>query len=423
VIPSETLRMAAASLWGHRTRSLLTILGVVIGVGSVLAVVTMGASFKAAIVGEFGDVDTRTVFVTVDANRTGPHGGPPSTDFADAFTSRDAQELARLDGVEAVTPTATLQTAGLRLGDRLLPLRGLTATLPTHQAVRPQEGYADGGPFLPGSRQIVLSDALARELGNGTPVPAGTPIQVLFQGRPPINATVAGVLLPEDSPFGGLDSGAYVPLQPFYDNPVQSPVSRATVQVYSGLQVLARDASQVEAVRDRVKAYLEGPGSDAGRILPRQARIVVATQGDITAQISAAFDQVTLFIGAIAVVSLVVGAIGIANIMLVSVTERTAEIGILKALGARDGAILRLFLAEAAIIGLLGSLIGIGLGLGLGWALVRGLLGETGVGVVMPWDWTLVSLGVGLLVGVVAGIMPARRATKVDPVEALARHG
>ncbi|HUR64702.1 MAG TPA: ABC transporter permease [Candidatus Thermoplasmatota archaeon] len=417
----ESVRMAFASLWGHKTRSLLTILGVVIGISSVLGVVTLGKSFEGSILGQFSDFDTRTVFVTLTSNSTGGDRGPPNAgQFSDAFTSRDVQQLAQLAGVEAVTPSGTLQTSALVFHGKQLPLRSVTATLPTHQNVRNPAKYAAGGPFHTGALEIVLGDDLAQNLNGTVPVAVGSVIELRFQGRPPVNVTVAGLLAHVESAFGGGNAGAYVPVAPFYQNEATSPVTGAKVQIFSGLQVLAADAGRVDAVRDAVKGYLESPASDAHGIIPRQVKMLIATQGDITASISAAFTQVTLFISAIAVVSLVVGAIGIANIMLVSVTERTREIGVMKALGARNGEILQLFLVEAVLIGLIGSAIGIGLGLGLGTLIVRGVFAAQKVAVVLPLEWVGISLAVGVLVGAVAGLLPARRATKIQPIRALA---
>ncbi|MEA3202880.1 MAG: putative transport system permease protein [Thermoplasmata archaeon] len=416
----ESIRMAFGSLWGHKTRSLLTILGVVIGISSVLGVVTLGKSFEGSILGQFNDFDTRTVFVTLTANTTNQNGPPNPGQFSDAYSSRDVAELARLDGVEAVTPSGTLQTSALVFHGKQLPLRSVTATTPLHQNVRNLAKYAQGGPFHAGAREIVLGDDLAQNLNGTVPVTAGSVVELRFQGRPSVNVTVAGILAHTDSAFGGGNSGAYVPVDPFYQNAATSPVTGERVQLFSGLQVLARDGGKVDAVRDATKAYLDSPRSDAHGIIPKQVKLLIATQGDITASISAAFTQVTLFIGAIAVVSLVVGAIGIANIMLVSVTERTREIGVMKALGARNGEVLQLFLVEAVLIGLVGSAIGIGLGLGLGSLVVKGVFAAQKVAVVIPWTWVAISLVVGILVGVLAGFLPARRATKIQPIQALA---
>jgi putative ABC transport system permease protein len=417
----ETLRMAGSSLWGHKTRSLLTILGVVIGVSSVLAVVTLGKSFESSIIGQFNDFDTRSVFVTLTQNSTGGDRGPPNAgQFSDAFTSRDVAELAKLQGVEAVTPTGTLQVSALVYQGHQVPFRSLTATQPTHQNVRNLDKYASGGPFHSGAAEIVLGDDLAANLGQGTPAPVGSTVEIRFQGKPSVNATIVGVFRHEETQFGSSNSAAYVPVDPFYHNEAVSPATGATVQIFSGLQVLAKDVSQVDAVRDRVKTYLLGPGSDAQRIIPKQVKILVNTQGDIIASISDSIGQVTAFISAIAVVSLLVGAIGIANIMLVSVIERTREIGVMKALGARNGEILNLFLVEAVLIGLIGSAIGIGLGLGLGIMVVKGVFAAQKVAVVLPYPWIGIALVVGILVGVLAGFLPARRATKIQPIKALA---
>lgn len=126
-------------------------------------------------------------------------------------------------------------------------------------------------------------------------------------------------------------------------------------------------------------------------------------------------DQLTIFIGGIAAISLVVGSIGIANIMIVSVTERTREIGIMKAIGARKRDIVQLFLVESVILGAIGAFFGVAFGVGIGYLLVSWI----GWPMAYPIDWIVIAVVVG--VGVASGLYPAWRAAKIDPIEALRR--
>jgi putative ABC transport system permease protein len=415
----ESLRMASSSLWGHKLRSLLTILGVIIGVGSVLAVVILGSSFEQSITSQFDDLDNRTIFVSLTQNQTSGQPGPPNAGlFGRAFTDRDAQELSKIDGVEIVVPSGAMATRGLQHNGSLLLLDGVTATRSLNDALRDPALYANGTVFNDTQAQIVLGDGIARLLGKGTPPKVGDRITILLpEGQ--TNATLAGILAPSTGIFSEANTNAYVPFDVFYNITVTSPVTGQDVKVFNGLVVYASSPTNVNAVRDRVRDYLESDASDLKGILPDGLTLLVATPGDITDAISGAFAQVTLFVAAIAVVSLVVGAIGIANIMLVAVTERTREIGVMKALGGKNSQILFLFLMEATLVGILGAVIGIGLGIAGGGAIVNGVFGSEDIEVVIPYDWVMISLAVGVGVGIVAGYLPARRATRIEIVKAL----
>ena len=196
---------------------------------------------------------------------------------------------------------------------------------------------------------------------------------------------------------------------------IESPTVGARQRVYPQLTVVA-DPGETTAVRDRVRAYLDGD-SDAAVLTPDSYELSARTNEDFVEQVERIVDRVTSFVTAIAVISLVVGAIGIANVMLVSVTERTRQIGIMKAVGACDRDVLQLFLVEAVLLGLLGVALGLPLGLAGAYAATR--YAEIGFTVAPVWFGITVVVGVG--VGVVSGLYPAWRAARVDPIEALRR--
>ncbi|MFA5944034.1 MAG: ABC transporter permease [Candidatus Thermoplasmatota archaeon] len=410
--------MATANLWNHRMRSGLTILGVIIGIGSVLAVVTLGSSFEESIVGQFDSVDQKSIFVT--SSLTPVNAGPPNCQtYCNIFTDIDRDALADLPGVERVLVSGDVVSSSLTWKGQELTFERLTATTPDADELRMADEYASGGAFTLGEPELVLGSQVAEFLGRGANVTAGDAVTVRFQDGQTLNATVAGVLKEDTTLFGDRNGRVFVPVDPFYKTLRVSPSSNAEVRVYNGFTVVASDVRDVDGVRDLVDAYVQDD-SDASLSKVEDQTLLVATSGDIQAGISSLFDQVTLFIGAIGGVSLVVGAIGIANIMLVSVTERTREIGVMKAIGAKDREILTLFLLEALLIGLAGALLGMSLGIGGGFAIVTsGIVGED-VPFTLPYEWLGISIGVGVGVGLVAGFLPARRATKIQPIQALA---
>ena len=174
------------------------------------------------------------------------------------------------------------------------------------------------------------------------------------------------------------------------------------------------DVAQIDAVRDRITGLLR----QLHELKPGQADdFKVETASQLTETFSSVISSVTVVLGGIVGVSLLVGGIGIMNIMLVSVTERTREIGISKALGAKRHHILLQFLIEATVLSLLGGAIGVAIGYGLGFGVAKLIPGFPDA--VVPWWAVVVAFGFSTLVGVVFGLMPAAKAAKLDPIEAL----
>jgi putative ABC transport system permease protein len=231
------------------------------------------------------------------------------------------------------------------------------------------------------------------------------------------NFTVTGIV--DDGDTGPVGDRAYVPIDPYYTTTTETPRG-TTERVYPGLVVGAESFDQLESTKQRIIDYMESD-SDARQLLAQtdddELTITVQTIEDILDQFADILDQITLFLGGIAAISLLVGSIGIANIMIVSVTERTREIGVMKAVGAKKLDVIQLFLVEALILGIIGAVFGVLVGLGFGY------LGVSWAGWPMfyPLDWMTIAVVVGVVVGVVSGIYPAWRAARVDPIEALRR--
>jgi putative ABC transport system permease protein len=422
VFIGESLRMAAGSLWGHKMRSTLTVLGVIIGIMSVLAVVTIGKSFEQSIVSGFNTVDDRTIFVTcnLEANEVG--GGPPDCQgLGRIFSERDRQEILDLPGVLAVNPEGRLPIDHLTFENRSVPFRSIAAAESDAKAISSLVGgFEDGRVFEPDAPEVVVSYDVATLLGQGDPDIVGESLTIHFLDETNETVTVVGVLKKETNEFVQFTAlTIYAPVQRYYRFPAQvSPVTGEAIQVYDGFSVVADDPRNLDVAKLAVTEYLESERSDAQHLLVNGTVLYIATGSNIVEAIGTVFDQITLFISAIAVVSLVVGAIGIANIMLVSVTERTREIGVMKAIGAKDSEILMLFLVEAILVGLVGAVLGIALGLVAGALVIQFVFDEFTL--VLPYDWVGISLAVGVLTGVIAGFLPARRATRIQPIQALA---
>ena len=410
---AESVRMAWRSIRGHRLRSTLTTLGVVIGVGAVITFVTLGASLQGAIIGEVAADQSPTMMVTTQA--AGDDGGPGFGGGQAVFTEHDIQRLRAIDGVETVIPLGSVSLSGVSAGNGSVPFPSMTATTPAYFEQAGQGNFSAGGPFSLGEREVVLNEEAATLFEPNVSV--GDSVTIAYAGGETVNATVVGILESE-SGIGGFGAGSqpqvYGPTDPFYQSRLESPSTGERQRVYPLLTVVAEDYESVDEVERRVTAYLESD-SDASRLLPSSYEVAVRTNEELVQQIQDILNTFTGFITGIAVISLVVGAIGIANIMLVSVTERTREIGIMKAVGFQNRDVLQLFLVEAVILGLLGSVVGIVVGALGGYAATEVL----DLPLTLPLEWAGVAVVVGVLVGIVAGLYPAWNGARIDPIEAL----
>jgi putative ABC transport system permease protein len=390
--PLEMIRLALSRLRTARIRAALTMLGVIIGVASVVALVGVGRGTTSQITSQLNSLGTNLLTVSP----TGRNGS------ATTLTLDDAAAIAQLDGVAAVEPE--LSTNGVVAAGTTTTSTTSIGTSTAYTAVRAYDiwqGTSLTDASEAGLRQVVLGATVATNLGL-TEEAIGSNVSI---GGLPFQ--VIGILQPK----GG--SGFQDP-----DNEVLIPI--ATAQKYglgSGSSVrtvgLSVDPSaDMTAVSDSITSLLEtrhgiaSGGTDDFSII---------TQAQLLQTAATISGTLELLLGGIASISLVVGGIGIMNIMLVSVRERTREIGIRKAIGARARDILSQFLIEALTLSLLGGLIGIAIG----------LLVSAGIARFAGWSFSVdpstIALATvfSLVVGIVFGVWPARQAARLDPVAAL----
>jgi len=408
---AQSLRLSWRSIKSHKLRSTLTTLGVIIGVAAVITFVTLGTSLRADVLGQVGADRTPNVYVWA-----GPEGqeGGPGAGAQPVFTGGDVDALRNVSGVESVIPRGVVPTAALSAGGETVAQRQVVATSPSYFD---DGGFARGRSFREGSREVVLNEQAADLFEPSVEV--GQNVTLRLASGDSIDAEVVGLL--NGSSGGGAFEGlggsqplVFVPTDPFYRTTIESPTTGESQRVYPTLTVVAEDFGTVPQVKTGVQSYLENR-SDAARLVPGNYAFSVETDQDLVDQIEELLTTLTNFITGIAVISLVVGSIGIANIMLVSVTERTKEIGIMKSVGAQNRDILQLFLLEAVLLGLFGALLGIPAGIGGAYAAAEYI----GLSLVLPYEWFAIAVAVGIGVGVVAGLYPAWSAAKTDPIDAL----
>lgn len=409
--PRDGLGLSWRAIRGHPLRSTLTTLGVVIGVAAVITFVILGASLQADIIGEVGAEEAATI--NVWAGPEDAEGGP-GVGAQPVFTSHDVDRLGEQDAVGSVLPYGPVPTTAVSYADETVS-RG-DALIASRSGYLDSDDLDDGRLFEDGESEIVVNPAMAESFEENVSV--GEEITVTLASGEQTDLTVVGLLDSSDgqSAFEGFGDSPrmYGPVDPLYTTTVESPSQGTDQRVYSFLFVVAEEPERVDDARESAQGYLDGD-SDAAALAPSGYVFELQTNEELLDQIRELLDTLTAFVTGIAVISLLVGAIGIANIMLVSVTERTREIGIMKAVGAQNREILGLFLVESIVLGIVGSVFGVVLGL------IGGYLGAQYVGfeLVYPVEWFGIAVGVGVLVGAVSGLYPAWRAARTDPIDAL----
>ncbi|WP_435551118.1 ABC transporter permease [Natrinema sp. CGMCC1.2065] len=425
--PLESLRLAWRSIRGHKLRSALTTLGIVIGIAAVIAFVTLGASLQAGIIGDISPDDQRNVYGWAADPDT---EGGPLAGAQPVFTDDDLAAVGDLDEVEAAYGYATIQTQAISNGEETVAQgNGLIASGPSY--IR-EERLAEGRQFRQGEREAVLNPAAANQFEENVTV--GDELTVTILGGERRTVEVVGITDTSEgqSPFEGFESSprVYVPTDPYYteqasglgagggddgaDNESAGESGEARFLAII-VEAPSDDEADIDAARESATDYLESDRSDASEFLGDDLAVTFRTSTELLQQLQDVLDLLRNFIVGIAAISLLVGSIGIANIMLVSVTERTREIGIMKAVGAQNRDVLGLFLTEAVILGVIGAILGTGLGL------IGGYVGAEYVDLplVYPLEYVALAIGVGILVGVLAGLYPAWRAARTDPIDAL----
>ncbi len=410
----EMLRTSAAGIAANKLRSALTALGVVIGVATVVALLAIGAGTRESITGRITSVGTNLLTISAGFRERGPVAGAAQA----SLTREDAEALADASVVPDVTLVAPEYSRNSQMiaadANDNVQVRGVTPDFEAVYDLEPASGrFITAADVTRRAKVVVLGATLAETLF-GTADPVGERVSVTLPGgsgeRAPL--TVVGVLAAKGgtSRFTDPDEAAYVPLTTAQLALFNARDASGNVAV-SSVTVVAAEGKSAEAEAQMDDLVGGGPGLWAADT----ADFRISSQADLLEMAVEVTGTMTLFLAAIALISLLVGGIGIMNIMLVSVTERTREIGIRKAVGARRRDIMAQFLAEAMLLGLVGGVLGAILGAGVAWLLRYFEVMHT---VVSPASVVL-ALTFAITVGLVSGAYPARRAANLNPIEAL----
>lgn len=399
---NDILKESWLSISGNKIRSFLTVLGIVIGVMAVVIMVAVGETVQKEITGQFSSLGTNTIMIRAGAaQQAGVRTGSRQT-----LTIDDAEFIAKLPDVAAISPVQP-GSAQVVYGNKnwATSMMGVYPGYATVQNIEMEQGtFFEQNAVRNASTYAVIGPETATELGLPEN-PVGEVIRI--QNVPFV---VIGVTKAKgDSAMGSQDDMVIIPVTTLkkrlqgsrFPNSVQMVALKIYPDADNNLAI-----EQITALL-RQRHRLQEDAADDFQIMDMKQ--IMETMETVT-------GYMKLLLIAIAAVSLLVGAIGIMNMMLVSVAERTREIGIRKAIGAREKQIIIQFLSESVFISFIGSMIGLALGVGLSQGVGRFILGYN-----VPFSiWPVVlSVSVAVIVGLASGVMPALKAAKLNPIDSL----
>ncbi|MCZ2108661.1 MAG: ABC transporter permease [Dehalococcoidia bacterium] len=413
--PIDALRVAFRAIAANGLRSFLTTLGMVIGVGSVIVLIAVGQGAQKGVQDQIRGLGTDLVFIKPAAEGGRQNGGARGAAGSGQTLTKadsDAISAANIPGIKGVASQISINVQAITPANN----QNVTviATDPSYPGVR---GVAiASGQFITDTDverkalTIVLGPDIAKTLFPDSD-PIGQTVRLSIGDRINLNFKVAGVMAPKGGSQGGAqDAYVYAGLHPEPHRVVRNATGQINV---NQINVQTLPGANQSAVMAAITNFL------ATRHEVSTPDFTVQSQDDLVGAAGQVSRTLSILLGSIAGISLVVGAIGVMNIMLVSVTERTREIGIRRAVGARAKDIVLQFVTEALALcvggGLLGIIIGIGVAIGIDG---RDIAGSTMSTLVQPWS-VVVAFAVSAGIGAASGSYPAFRASRLDPITAL----
>jgi putative ABC transport system permease protein len=406
--------VALRALSANKLRAILTVLGIIIGVGAVIALISVGEGAQRQITENIQALGTNLLFIRPGALQQG--GVRQQAGSQATLTYEDAIAIGRDADLAVIGVAPELDAFGQIVADRQNWNTRITGTVPEFAQVRnfsvASGSFIDQHALDARSRVVVLGPIVASSLFPDRD-PLGQTVKISVFGRIGENFKVVGVTQSKGATgFGNEDDQVFIPL--------------TTMQQRLYAQVTARGQRNVGVINVQVASpgLMDKTIADIGQLLRERHRVAqddftITSETDILGFFSQVTSVFTIVLGAIAGISLVVGGIGIMNIMLVSVTERTREIGVRRAVGARRRDILVQFLVEAVVVSLTGGAMGILLGITIARVLARIPVNGQNLQTVVSPGSVVLAFGVSAAIGLFFGFYPALRASRLHPIDAL----
>ncbi|MBU3925258.1 ABC transporter permease [Patescibacteria group bacterium] len=406
----QAFKTALMGLKANASRSILTILGIVIGIAAIIVVVAIGDSAQAMILGQIGGLGSKTINIEPGREPQGPSDMMEAL-YSDSLKERDVVALknkANVPGLKDLTPNVIVPGSVSYQGETFRSMNfGSSAFLARVLDIHPIEGVFFGDEEIKQRASVAVIGSKVKEKLFGLSTAIGENIKIKNK-----NFRVIGVL-PQKGQVSiiNVDNVVIIPYSTAQKNLLGINYYHSIMTEAESEEIIAKTANDIKLTLRELHGITD----------PKKDDFRVMTQADMADRAKTITGVLTWLLVSVAAISLVVGGIGIMNIMFVSVTERTREIGLRKALGATDNNILTQFLLEAVLLTAAGGAIGILLGAGISYVATI-ILSQV---VAMSWTFTfpvsaaLIGIAVSTLVGLVFGLYPAYKAAHKNPIEAL----